>query len=170
MRVALPIPTRLFLFVAPLVIAALALGCSGDSSKTTTSRPTPARPPATTVVNVAPATVAAAPTATVAAPTATVAVAAGVSGTWSGTYSGASSGTFTLTWQQSGTKVSGTIKISSFNNSAIDINGNLQGNAISFGTVGSQAITYTGTVSGNSMSGSWQIQGGAGGSWSASKS
>lgn len=163
MALLLPSPTRMFLSIVLTAVAALALGCSSSNSKTTTNTPTPARPAAATGGNVAPPTVAQAPTAT-------VAVATGVSGTWSGKYSGAYTGTFTLTWQQSGSKVSGTIKISSFNNVSTDINGNLQGSSISFGTVGSQAITYTGTVSGNSMSGSWQIQGGTGGSWSAAKS
>ena len=44
----------------------------------------------------------------------------------------------------------------------------MNGSSIQFGTVGSSAITYTGTVSGNSMSGSYQTPGG-GGSWSAHK-
>ncbi len=169
MPFTLRVPTRPVLSVALSVVAVLALGCSSSSKTTTdattapnTASTTAPRPTAPSVVNNAPATVAPAPTATVAA-------AAGVSGTWSGKYSGAYSGTFTLTWQQSGTSLSGSIKISSFNNAPTDINGNLQGNSISFGTVGSQAITYTGTVSGNSMSGSWQIQGGVGGSWSATK-
>jgi hypothetical protein len=41
--------------------------------------------------------------------------------------------------------------------------------AISFGAVG--VVTYTGTVSGNSMSGSYKdVANGQSGSWSASKS
>jgi hypothetical protein len=43
---------------------------------------------------------------------------------------------------------------------------------ISFGTVGSQAITYSGSVSGDSMSGTYKVQtpnGSVGGSWSATK-
>ena len=48
------------------------------------------------------------------------------------------------------------------------VNGTVSGSSIRFGTVGSSAITYTGTVSGNSMSGSYQTPGG-GGSWSAHK-
>ena len=46
--------------------------------------------------------------------------------------------------------------------------------SIRFGTVGSQSITYSGSVSGPSMSGNWKILAGGksmgGGSWSASKS
>ncbi len=52
------------------------------------------------------------------------------------------------------------------------INGTVHGNAIRFGTVGSTAITYSGTVSGSSMSGTYQLHttsGTPGGPWSASK-
>jgi hypothetical protein len=47
----------------------------------------------------------------------------------------------------------------------------VQGDSISFGTVGSTAITYSGKVSGGSMSGSYQVSDGQGsqGPWSASK-
>jgi len=40
---------------------------------------------------------------------------------------------------------------------------------IRFGTVGSLAITYSGSVSGNSMSGTYQVGGSNGCPWSASK-
>jgi hypothetical protein len=47
----------------------------------------------------------------------------------------------------------------------------VNGDAISFGTVGSgTAITYSGTVSGNSMSGTYKVNGQGGGPWSATKS
>jgi hypothetical protein len=51
------------------------------------------------------------------------------------------------------------------------INGTVAGGRIQFGTVGSQAITYTGSLSGNSMSGQYKVAGGAGGSgaWSATR-
>ena len=62
-------------------------------------------------------------------------------------------------WKQSGPRLSGTIT---------GIKGAVNGTAISFGTVGSAAITYSGSVSGKSMSGSYQTSGG-GGSWSAHK-
>lgn len=94
-------------------------------------------------------------------------------GKWSGSYSGAFSGTFVLTWQQSGQALSGTITISGFKDVPTSIHGTVQGAAIRFGTVGSESITYSGSVSGNSMSGSWQIQAGGRslgvGSWKASK-
>jgi hypothetical protein len=90
-----------------------------------------------------------------------------LSGTWSGTYGGAYHGTFTLHWTQSGSKLSGTIKLSN-PNSEPSIKGHVQGSTITFGTVGSEAITYSGSVSGKSMSGKYQTPGG-GGSWGAHK-
>jgi hypothetical protein len=97
-----------------------------------------------------------------------------LSGKWSGTYSGSFTGTFKLTWQQSGHKLGGTIMISGFKNVPTSINGAVQGAAIRFGTVGSEAISYSGSVSGGAMSGSWQMQAAGrsvgGGSWNASKS
>ncbi len=97
-----------------------------------------------------------------------------LSGRWSGTYSGSFTGTFKLAWQQSGHSLGGTIMISGFNNVPTSINGIAKGTAIRFGTVGSEAITYSGTVSGGSMSGSWKMQAAGrsvgGGSWNASKS
>ena len=97
-----------------------------------------------------------------------------VSGKWSGSYIGAFSGTFKLTWQQSGKNLSGTIMVSGFNNVPTTIHGTIQGASIRFGTVGSESITYSGSVSSNSMSGTWQIQAGGrsmgSGSWKASKS
>jgi len=130
------------------VLAALALmstGCGGSSSTATTTPASPSTTPAATAV------------ATTTTTTSTSASETGLSGQWKGEYSGAYTGTFVLHWQQSGSSLSG------------KITGTLHGSAITFGTVGSLAITYTGTVSGGSMSGSYQTPGG-GGDWSASKS
>jgi len=97
-----------------------------------------------------------------------------LAGKWSGTYSGAFSGTFSLKWQQSGKNLSGTIMVSGFKNVPTSIHGTVQGASIRFGTVGSESITYSGSVSGKSMSGTWKIQAGGrslgGGPWKASKS
>jgi hypothetical protein len=97
-----------------------------------------------------------------------------LSGKWSGTYSGTFSGTFNLTWLQSGKNLSGTIEISGFNDVPTSIHGTVHGASIRFGTVGSKSVTYSGSVSGNSMSGTWQMNAGSqslgGGSWKASKS
>ena len=97
----------------------------------------------------------------------TPATTSGLSGTWTGQYTGASQGTFSLTWQQSGSDLTGTIDISELG-STINITGKLTGDKISFGTVGSLAITYAGSVSGNTMSGTYQAPTGAG-TWNATK-
>jgi hypothetical protein len=94
-----------------------------------------------------------------------------LSGTWSGHYSGAYSGSFTVKWKQTGSRLHGTIKLSNPGDT-LPINGTVNGSSISFGTVGSTAITYEGTVSGSSMSGSYKVHstnGSSGGPWSAAK-
>jgi hypothetical protein len=97
-----------------------------------------------------------------------------VSGTWKGSYSGSFAGTFKLTWTETKSNLSGTIMISAFGNAPTSIHGTLVGTSIHFGTVGSQSITYSGSVSGNSMSGTWKLEAsghvGGTGSWKASKS
>ena len=99
---------------------------------------------------------------------------ASVSGKWSGSYSGTFTGTFKLTWQETKSNLSGTIMISAFGNVPTSIHGTLQGASIHFGTVGSESITYSGSVSGKSMSGTWKLEAhghvGGTGSWKASKS
>lgn len=90
-----------------------------------------------------------------------------MTGTWSGQYGGAFGGTFVLRWTQSGSVLSGTIRLSS-PSTTLSVRGKLHGAAITFGTVGGAAITYNGTVSGKSMSGRYSTPSG-GGSWSAAK-
>jgi hypothetical protein len=99
---------------------------------------------------------------------ASAAAATGLTGKWSGQYSGAYGGTFVLHWSQSGTHLHGTITISN-PHSRWPINGTLNGSAIRFGTVGGPGITYSGTVSAGSMSGTYTVAGHGGGPWSASK-
>ncbi len=143
----------LLLAVMLSALAMLAVGCGAGSTTTTTAPPTstPASAPATT-----------------SSTPATTPAGAGLSGTWNGQYSGGYQGTFKLVWLQSGSSLTGSIKLSS-PASTLPIHGTVRGSAISFGTVGAYGITYTGSVSGSSMSGSYQtVQGG--GSWSASKS
>jgi hypothetical protein len=90
-----------------------------------------------------------------------------LTGTWSGTYRGAYHGTFTLHWTQVNSRLTGTIKLSSVGRT--NITGSVRGSTIRFGTVGNaNAITYSGSVSGKSMSGTYKT-GGVGGSWSAHK-
>ncbi len=89
-----------------------------------------------------------------------------LAGTWSGRYSGAFSGTFRLHWKESRSRLSGTITLSS-PAGTYGISGSVHGSAIQFGAVGAGA-TYTGSVSGKSMSGSYKSPQG-GGTWSARK-
>ncbi|HXD71925.1 MAG TPA: hypothetical protein VN615_18800 [Gaiellales bacterium] len=90
----------------------------------------------------------------------------GLSGKWTGAYSGTFDGTFVLNWTQSGSALSGTIKLST--GGTDNVNGTVDGSSIKFGTVGGDAVHYTGSVSGDSMSGSYSTAAG-GGSWSAHK-
>jgi hypothetical protein len=96
-----------------------------------------------------------------------------LSGKWSGNYSGSFTGTFELSWNQLGQKLKGTIRVSAFDNEPSSIKGTVHGSAITFGTVGTEAISYSGSCSGNTMSGTWKIQAGGrtmgSGSWSASR-
>jgi hypothetical protein len=140
-------------------LAATLAACSGSGS---TASQGPTAQPAAASTAAAPAT---------SAPAA-AAAASGLSGKWSGQYSGAYTGTFVLHWRQSGSRLSGRIQISA-PLSTLGIHGQVSGSSISFGTVGGTAITYTGSVSGSSMSGTYKVQGpngAAGGPWSASKS
>jgi hypothetical protein len=89
-----------------------------------------------------------------------------LAGTWSGKYSGAFSGTFRLQWTQARSKLSGSITLSN-PKGKYAISGSVHGSAINFGAVGAGA-TYKGSVSGKTMSGSYQTAQG-GGRWSAHK-
>jgi len=140
--------TRISLAAALAVAALAATGC-GANSKPTSKTSTAASHPVTSTP-------------------ATATHSGGLSGTWSGKYSGAYAGKFNLNWTQSSSRLTGRITLSD-PASTLPINGSVNGGTIKFGTVGSVAITYSGTVSGNSMSGSYQTPTGAG-SWSAGKS
>jgi len=137
-------------------LAILASGCGSSSSNTTTAATTAPSPAATSATTATTKAVAPASSES------------DLSGKWNGQYSGAYNGTFVLNWQQSGSTLSGEITLSA-PQSTLSIHGALHGSSITFGTVGSLAITYTGTVSGSSMSGKYSTPGG-GGTWSASKS
>lgn len=141
---------RLLLIPVIPALALAAVGC-GNSKTTTTTKPS-STPPA------------AASTASTSA-SATPSAGAGLSGTWSGHYSGAFAGTFTINWTQSGSNLSGKITLSNPPETT-GITGALNGSTIKFGTV--SGAEYNGTVSGNSMSGSYVTARG-GGSWSATK-
>jgi hypothetical protein len=137
------------------VAAVIAAGCGSSSSSSST-----------TTTAAAPASTASAPASTTA--TTTTTASANLSGKWSGQYSGVYTGTFTLNWTQSGSNLRGSIQLSS-PAKTLSITGNVAGSAIKFGAVG--GVTYSGTVSANSMSGTYQNPAPASGSgsWSATK-
>jgi len=89
-----------------------------------------------------------------------------LSGRWSGQYSGTYHGTFTLKWNQSGSKLDGTIKLSN-PWTTLSIRGTVSGRTIQFGNVG--GVAYSGEVTGDSMSGNYRVPTRGGGSWSATK-
>lgn len=134
---------------ALLLAACSSSGTSGNTPTNTTATHSAATP--------APAAASSAPAA-----------AAPLSGAWHGQYGGSYQGTFVIHWRQSGSKLGGRIHISN-PASNLAIHGSLVGGSIQFGTVGSYAITYSGRVSGNSMSGNYKVGGAQGGNWSASK-
>lgn len=139
------------------VVALLATGCSsGSASSVTTAKVSSAAAAASTPAS--------APASTTTAP----ATAGDLSGTWNGTYNGSYSGTFTVKWTQSGSNVNGTIALPSVGTTE-RLNGTVSGDKITFGTVGSFAVTYSGTFSGSSMSGTYNVTGSPAGNWSATK-
>ncbi len=90
-----------------------------------------------------------------------------LAGKWKGHYSGAVSGHFTIHWKQTGTKLSGTIKLSN-PSGTYNIDGSVTHHTkIKFGAV-SVGATYKGTWKGSKMSGTWK-SGQGGGTWSARK-
>ena len=108
-------------------------------------------------------------------PTSTPSV-AGLAGTWHGTWANKtpdhSTGTFTLTWTQKGSTLSGSITIGGTPClSGGSINGHVTGSTISFGAVhGNVTVEYEGTVAGSSMSGTYHTDcGNASGSWQAKR-
>lgn len=91
-----------------------------------------------------------------------------MSGTWSGTYNGSFVGKFKLTLQQTGPALSGSITLSA-PSETLDVSGTVSGNTISFGTLGSTDITYSGKIAGSMMAGSYSVNGAPGGDWTATK-
>ena len=90
-----------------------------------------------------------------------------LAGTWSGTYGGSYSGTFKLRWSQVRSRLRGSITLSN-PPGTYGITGSVHGTTIAFGAVGAGA-TYTGSVSGKSMSGRYKTGDGGSGRWSARK-
>jgi hypothetical protein len=145
------------------VIALLAAGCSSGTASSTASTVSSA---ATAAASAAAAASTAAPTS--ASATTPPATASDLTGTWNGTYNGSYSGSFTVKWTESGSSVNGTIALPTVGTTE-QLNGTVNGDKITFGTVGSFAVTYSGTFSGNSMSGTYNVTGSPAGNWSATK-
>jgi len=144
------------------VIAMLATGCSSGPASSVADTVSAAAA-GTTAAQAAVSTAAAAPAS------ATTAPASDLTGTWNGTYNGSYSGTFTVKWTQSGSTVDGTIALPTVGTTE-QLNGTVNGDKITFGTVGSFAVTYSGTFSGSSMSGTYNVASSPAGNWSATKS
>jgi hypothetical protein len=87
-----------------------------------------------------------------------------LAGAWSGRYGGTFSGTFKLRWTQAGSSLKGSITLSK-PHGTYSVTGRVDHATITFGAVGAGA-TYTGSVSGSSMSGHYRTPQG-GGTWSA---
>jgi hypothetical protein len=156
-----------------LLCLAMATGaCGGDDESGET--PTGAQTTETTETG-EPATSEPAATQT-ASPTGGTDGGGAVAGTWSGTWTNTvpdqSTGTFEIQWGQEGSVLSGTITIEG-TPCLTDgsINGALNGNSIAFGVVqGDVQVAYTGSVSGNTMSGTYATDcGNAVGTWEATK-
>jgi hypothetical protein len=99
-----------------------------------------------------------------------------LTGSWKGTWVNESPqtavGTFTLSWAQQGNNLFGAIGVvGSTCLSGGNVTGTVNGNSLSFGAVeGSNMINYTGTYSGNTMSGTYASAcGNSKGTWSAVK-
>jgi len=158
---------RIRIAIAMSAVALLLAGCA--SHKDAGAK---AKHPAV-IAQSSSASASSAPASTTSAATSAAATNSGaLSGAWRGQYSGSYQGTFNLNWQQSSSKLSGTIQLSN-PGTTVPIHGSVNGSTISFGTVGSTSITYSGSVSGNSMSGTYTVataNGSTGGTWSASRS
>ena len=80
-------------------------------------------------------------------------------------------GTFTVVFEGSAPNYTGSIVIAGLCEPDCPITANVTGNTIGFGSVGPRAVTYKGTISGNSMSGTYTVgtEGQGNGNWSAVK-
>jgi hypothetical protein len=97
-------------------------------------------------------------------------------GVWNGQWANytpdSSTGTFSIAWTQQGSTLTGNISIVGtpcLNGGAIT--GTVNGNSINFGVVeGQVTVNYAGTISGNTMSGTYATTcGNAEGNWTAAK-
>lgn len=141
-------------------------GASAPSSVPGAPRATSVAPPASTAPQSTAAQSTSAPATSAAPSSSSSAARTSLSGAWTGRYSGRYSGTFHLTWKQAGASLAGTIVLSQ-PSYPLHLTGRLAGTRITFGTVGSTEITYTGVVSGSQMIGSYAVGGRTVGTWRA---
>jgi hypothetical protein len=95
-----------------------------------------------------------------------------VEGKWDGSYqpSGGGSGDFSVTFSQTGSSLDGTLSISVACLDGAKVTGKVNGDSIDFGSVQGQcSVDYKGTIKGDQMSGTYDVGGGVGGTWKASK-
>jgi hypothetical protein len=151
------------LLVAALTLPTMLAAACGSTAPTTASS---TAVPSSVAVTTAQAVAAASTTTSTGSPSSDSGAGA-LSGHWSGSYSGDFSGTFELTWVESSDQLKGTINLST--SGTLPLNGTVKGSEITFGTVGSTKITYTGTVSGDTMSGTYVVAGSQHGDWKATR-
>lgn len=173
-RVKAPAAAAWLCAVGAIFALTLFAGCGDDddSAKTPTAAAAVATSPASTVATSPTAAPATAPPAT-----ATTSTGSALDGTWTGTWNSSDTsdnGAVTIQWKQSGQQLAGTIVVS--NTPCVTngtITGTVSGTTITFGAVqGATTIAYTGTLSGTSLSGTYQANascGNAKGRWSATK-
>jgi hypothetical protein len=173
----IPLNKRLLaLSFAVVIMGSLFAACGGDDSASPTAVKTSA---ATTQASTA-ATASSATAAVTSTPkptTAATAAPTGLGGIWGGEYvstsTPGSTGTFILDWTQTGSALSGTISVTASQCvTEGTITGTTDGATITFGAVeGTYAISYEGTVSGDTMSGTYSSPscGNAAGTWQAAK-
>lgn len=94
-----------------------------------------------------------------------------IAGDWSGTFANTTTGakgTFTVKFTRQGETITGNITINGTDGGAGNITGKLSGNKITFGTITGSTISFEGSFSGNSMSGTYKA-GTDHGTWKATR-
>lgn len=157
---------RRWLVTSVVCLAVLATACPSESSS---EPPESASPSATTTAGGEPT---APPSESSESPVAEVGITGTWPGSWANTTPDSSKGSFTIEWMQSGSSLQGTISIQG--TPCLDggsIGGEVHGDTIEFGAVKGQVLVkYTGTIKGDSMSGTYETDcGNAEGTWEASK-
>ena len=98
-----------------------------------------------------------------------------LAGLWAGEYKSVvpanADGTFTVVFDGSGSAYTGSIVMAGLCEPDCSITASVTGNTITFGSVGPRAVTYKGTISGDSMSGTYTVgnEGQGEGTWTAVK-